>query len=142
MDDGEGEELGDLLLCDFRNVYRFASRTGADHFFNDPAAKFLSEAWVASKIATARQADQVMLVPESERWPDFRLRWGKTVWQYEITTADKEGRRVGQEHKFDKPPAPHAASRIETFMCSAPTHRTAYLRRIPTSRVNICKTER
>jgi hypothetical protein len=57
---------------------RFASRTGADQFFNDPAAKFLSEAWVASKIGTARQADQVMLVPASERLPDFRLRGAST----------------------------------------------------------------
>jgi hypothetical protein len=86
---------------------RLARRSGAIQFFNDPAAKYLREAWVASKIATVRQADQVMLVPESERWPDFRLRWNKTIWQYEITTADKEGRRVGQEHRFDKPVAFH-----------------------------------
>ena len=50
---------------------------------------------------------KVALVPGLERWPDFRLRLGNLVWPYEITTADKEGRYVGQEHKSDQAPAFH-----------------------------------
>ena len=86
---------------------RLNAKGGAVQFFNDSHMKFLHEAWVASKVARARLADAVMLVPQSERWPDFRLRWADAVCQYEITTADKEGRCVGQEYKTKGAPSFH-----------------------------------
>jgi len=83
-------------------VSHLRAENGPVQFFDDPHAKFLREAWVASKMATVTQADAV-----SEEWPDFRLRRVKKVYQYEITTADKEGRCVGQEYKAKSAPGFH-----------------------------------
>jgi hypothetical protein len=80
-------------------VDELMSRAGGLQFFNDPHIKFVANAWVASKIAIARQATAVRLVPEGERWPDCQLRLGNKVWGYEITGADKEGRRPGEHYK-------------------------------------------
>jgi hypothetical protein len=49
---------------------------GDVQFFNDSAIKFVANAWVASRFATARAADAVRIVLEqTEQWPDrgFRI---------------------------------------------------------------------
>jgi hypothetical protein len=53
------------------------SGVGGVQFFNDSAMKFATNAWVASRFATARAADAVRVVLEqTERWPDCQLRVG------------------------------------------------------------------
>jgi predicted phage tail protein len=74
---------------------RLKSAIGRAQFFNDPRAKFLGEAWVASKVASAREAQTVRLLADA--FPDFELRLNNAIRRYEITTADKEGRHVGQK---------------------------------------------
>jgi hypothetical protein len=74
-------------------------------FFTDPIAAFGRDAWVATRLATVSNADAVRLGPD--RWPDYEEQKGSIIHQYEITEADLEGRRRGDEYKAeaDKEPA-------------------------------------
>ena len=73
---------------------------GGDQFFNDSAIKFVANAWVASRFATARAADAVRIVLEqTEQWPDCKLSIGSEESSYEITGAYEEGRLLGKEYK-------------------------------------------
>jgi hypothetical protein len=73
---------------------------GDVQFFNDSAIKFVANAWVASRFATARAADAVRIVLEqTEQWPDCKLSIGSEESSYEITGAYEEGRLLGKEYK-------------------------------------------
>ena len=53
------------------------------------------EAWLAGRIAVLLSASAVRLHPQER--PDFELRFGEEVRQYELTEADILGRRRGDE---------------------------------------------
>jgi hypothetical protein len=65
-------------------------------FFSQGGLAFLRDAWVADALAS----DAVRLVPAEK--PDFEIHRGGAVEQFEITEADMDGRRRG-----DEPDVPH-----------------------------------
>lgn len=74
--------------------------TGAE-FFNQPGIQFVRDAWAAATFGELRSVDEVRLVPETDRWPDFELRHNSTVERWEVTEADIPERRRGQEYRHD-----------------------------------------
>jgi hypothetical protein len=70
--------------------------------FNNPALKPLREAYAAAKFATIRgqrRACEVRLVDPATKFPDFEIRLGDVIEQFEQTEADREGRRRGDEYR-------------------------------------------
>ena len=72
-----------------------------EEFFNQPGIQFVRDAWAAATLGTARSAEEVRLIPEPERWPDFALRRNGMTEQWEVTEADIPGRRRGEEYQYD-----------------------------------------
>jgi hypothetical protein len=68
-----------------------------DDFFNQPGLTFVREAWAASKFALERKAESVRLA--QGEFPDFELRIGTGVEQWEFTEADVVGRQRGLEYR-------------------------------------------
>lgn len=66
-------------------------------YFNDSRAQFALDAWVAARVAMVTEADEVRLCPDE--WPDYEERTQGEVAQYEITEADRPGRKRGAEYK-------------------------------------------
>jgi hypothetical protein len=59
--------------------------------------QWLRDAWLASKFATATNADSVRVVPESP--PDFEIEFRSgRVLPFEATIADLPGRQMAKEH--------------------------------------------
>jgi len=77
------------------------SRMTGEEFFNQPGIEFLRDAWAAATFAKLRGAELVRLVPKDQRWPDFEMRLGGRVEQWEVTEADIPGRRRGAEYRYD-----------------------------------------
>lgn len=65
-----------------------------------PGKKY-REAYVASRFAAFRKALSVRLLPESNEivTPDFEMKVGEIVQRFEITEADRPGRRRGDEDR-------------------------------------------
>jgi hypothetical protein len=91
-------------LCKWRSPAEFVrvvdelmSKVGSLQFFTDTKAAFGRDAWVAARLASVFEADEVRLGPD--RWPDFETRANGTLRQYEITEADLEKRRRGDEYR-------------------------------------------
>jgi hypothetical protein len=80
-----------------QHVDELRCKAGPSQFFNDPHIAFGRDAFVAAKTATALAVDAVRLCPDT--WPDFELRFGGDVRQYEVREADVEDRRRGDEYK-------------------------------------------
>lgn len=78
-------------------VNRLMDDAGGEALFNDPGLKYLQEAWVAGKFGSAVGANAVRLV--SDNFPDFEMRLGDVVHSVEITEADLEDRRRGDEYR-------------------------------------------
>ncbi len=78
---------------------------GSVDLFTQTGVKFITEAWGAAKFAALQGADDVRLVPERERWPDFELRFGNRRESWEFTEADLPERRRGDEYR-------HRAERV------------------------------
>jgi hypothetical protein len=64
-------------------------------FFRQAGLTFLRDAWIAGRVADALPSDFVRLAP-TER-PDFEIKIGGQVQQFEATEADMEERRRGDE---------------------------------------------
>ena len=77
-------------------------KAGPCQFFSDPNIAFGRDAFVAGKSAAALAVDAVRLCPDT--WPDFELRCDGDVHQYEVSEADLEDRRRGDEYKATRPP--------------------------------------
>jgi hypothetical protein len=69
-------------------------------FHRQAGLEFLRDAWIAGEFAKARNADAVRLV--SDEWPDFELRFGETIEQFEAVEADDPERKRGLEYTADK----------------------------------------
>ncbi len=64
---------------------------------------YLRDAYVAGafvRIWDRHTRCEVRLVPESEQFPDAQLRIDGALLDFEITMADKKGRRMWEEHKL------------------------------------------
>ena len=72
---------------------------GSADFFSQAGTEFLRDAWAAAKFADHQTCDQVRLVPEIERWPDFEVRVNGRTEQFECVEADLPGRRRGDEYR-------------------------------------------
>lgn len=70
---------------------------GSEDFFNQPGLAFVREAWAASKFGLERKVESVRLV--QGEFPDFELRVGTRIEQWEFTEADVEARRRGSEYR-------------------------------------------
>lgn len=68
--------------------------------FSQGGLAFLRDTWIASRVASALQADTVRLI-SAER-PDFEIQTGGNIQGFEATEADMDGRRRGDEP--DNPP--------------------------------------
>jgi hypothetical protein len=83
-----------------------------NRFFNDPALKPLRETYAAAKFASIRgrvRPCKVRLIHPASEFPDFEIRFGEAVHQFELTEADREGRARGTEYReADRRAASHA----------------------------------
>jgi hypothetical protein len=64
-------------------------------FFRHRDLTFLSEAWIAGRVATALSCDYVRLLLADR--PDFEIESEGQIHQFEATEADRDGRRRGDE---------------------------------------------
>ena len=71
---------------------------GITQYFTDPRVGFALDAWVGARLASITEASEVRLgVPP---WPDYEERFSRSSKvEFEITEADIEGRRRGDEYK-------------------------------------------
>ncbi len=74
-------------------------RIGSTNLFNQSGLTFLTDALTAAEFGQLRQAEQVRLVDDV--WPDFELRIGGRVEQFEAVEADDPDRKRGDEYKND-----------------------------------------
>ena len=72
-------------------------RIGSTDFFRQGGLTFLRDAWVAGELGEYRSADTVRLC--SENWPDCEIRVDGGIEPFEITEADDEERRRGDEYR-------------------------------------------
>lgn len=72
---------------------------GSEDLFRQSGVGFITEAWAAAKFAALRRAAHVRLIPQRDCWPDFELRAGNQVEQWEFTEADEPDRRRGDEYR-------------------------------------------
>jgi hypothetical protein len=95
-------ELSQWTTCDaFRTrIDNLADGIPRNTFFRQAGLTFMRDAWIASRVASALSSDMVRLIA-SDR-PDFEIRIGSHILQFEATEADIEGRRRG-----DEPDDPH-----------------------------------
>ncbi|MFQ5973703.1 MAG: hypothetical protein ACE5Q3_15350 [Alphaproteobacteria bacterium] len=71
-----------------------------DEFFNNPKLKPLREAYAAAYFAAIRaQSKPCLLRLVAGEFPDFELSIGEDVLKFELTEADRAGRRRGQEYR-------------------------------------------
>jgi hypothetical protein len=79
-------------------------RVLSSELFNMPQLQFICDASVLGSFVRLRQPTSVRLVAPPEEWPDgqVRLSNGELV-NVEITEADIEGRRRGEEYKVGAP---------------------------------------
>ena len=75
-------------------------RIGGATLFGQPGLNVLRDAWVAARLAEARQADCVRLI--DDEWPDFEVKFGARVERFEAVEADNPDRRRGDEYRDAK----------------------------------------
>lgn len=69
-------------------------------FFGQAGLAFLRDAWIAGRFADALSSNMVRLFP-GER-PDFEIQAAGRIQQFEVTEADMDGRRRGDEPDSDE----------------------------------------
>src|SRR5438552_2697653 len=74
-------------------------RIGSTNLFNQSGLTFLIDALTAAEFGQVRQAEMVRLVDDV--WPDFELRIGGRVEQFEAVEADDPARKRGDEYRND-----------------------------------------
>jgi hypothetical protein len=81
-------------------VRRHNEAVPAEEQFGRPELKPLSEAYAAAMFGTIRSQSapcSIRLIRDG--FPDFELRFAARVDQFELTEADREGRRRGDEYR-------------------------------------------
>ncbi len=89
-----------------------------DLLFRKPALKSLREAWAGAKFAIIRgqrRVCEVRLEDPATEFPDFKIRLDGTIEQFELTEADHEGRRRGDEYR-------EAAQRVASGLTAGLKH--------------------
>jgi hypothetical protein len=75
------------------------NQIGSRDFFNQGGLAILRDAWTAAEFGQVRQATQVRLVTDT--WPDFEIKIGGQIEQFEAVEADDPQRRRGDEYRND-----------------------------------------
>ncbi len=71
-----------------------------DRLFVGPEHQVLFDAFAAGRFAVARWTNEVCLLRmERDRFPDFALKFGDRIEQFEFTEAIKGGRKRGEEYQ-------------------------------------------
>ena len=75
-----------------------------ERFFNESRYQKAREAWVAGYFAGALEQGghevRIRLVKDSQRFPDFELRFDGSEYSFEVATSLKPNRRIGREYKL------------------------------------------
>lgn len=86
-------------------------------FFRQGGLAFLRDAWIAGKVANALSSRLVRLVPHAR--PDFEVQKDREMSeQFEVTEADMDGRRRGDEidlHALEPDPVENWQRRFEAI---------------------------
>ncbi len=91
-----------LLESSLAHMHAIPGSVPGNLLFNTPALKPLPEAYAAAKFAATRaqvRPCEVRLIHPATEFPDFKIRFGDVVEQFEQTEADREGRRRGAEYR-------------------------------------------
>jgi hypothetical protein len=64
-------------------------------FFGQAGLAFLRDAWIAGRFADVLSSHMVRLIPDER--PDFEIQTAGQIQQFEVTEADMDGRRRGDE---------------------------------------------
>lgn len=96
-------------LCRWQSPLEFRAeiqalnnRVPSSQFFRQTGFQFAREATNAADFAGALNCDQVHLVEQAERWPDFEIRAGGVIKKYEVVLAMECGRNWSAEN-WDSP---------------------------------------
>ncbi len=84
----------------FGDVSAILKSVASDRLFTDPEYQSLFDAFAAGRFAVARWTNEVCLLRmERDRFPDFALKFGDRIEQFEFTEAIKAGRKRGEEYQ-------------------------------------------
>ena len=90
----------------FREVSEKLALIAGKDLFKDPRYQALREAYGAARFAASRNLQTPCLVRmEDDRFPDFTLKLGGSIEQFELTEADFPGRQRGREYSKERSPA-------------------------------------
>jgi hypothetical protein len=93
--------------CSPLELRRFndAHRISLGHRAMSGAGQVYRDGHVASRFAQCREADRVRLLEPrfGQATPDFAIRFGQTEQRFEITEADRPGRRRTKEYRTELP---------------------------------------
>ncbi len=84
----------------FGEVSAILESIPSGRLFVGPEYQDLFDAFAAGRFAVARRTSEVCLLRmERDRFPDFALKLGDRIEQFEFTEADRAGRRRGEEYQ-------------------------------------------
>jgi hypothetical protein len=83
-----------------RTVARLHKRCLSSEIFRNPRQNFLLDAGTLAEFVRHKTVDCVRLTGPRENWPDGFVRLGQTIENVEITIAQTEGRRMGDEYRL------------------------------------------
>ncbi|MEW5421256.1 hypothetical protein [Amorphus sp. 3PC139-8] len=89
-----------LELSEWQTPEKMNEKVGevsGEILFTQAGTAFLREGWIAAELGRLRGADQVRVPLET--FPDFQIRFGNIIEDFEATEVDDPNRRRGDEYK-------------------------------------------